>query len=163
MTSKQTLATELRRLADEIEFRDASCKIDSRTTRTSERRMQPVTDTRDFGTTAFRRTDQRDVTSTTHSISVTTVEHGEWTMKQFTRAQPVDVRRDTNKPWEPAEYDSPCTDWRGWHRVTLPAGAPRRIDAMTGHDCGPDNPRGFLTRNLFVLSCRIRPRAEVSP
>ena len=79
MTSKQTLATELRRLADEIEFGDAPCAISSRVTRTTATREEPITSGRDWATSTYAgRVQRREIATTVHSISVTIVERGEW-------------------------------------------------------------------------------------
>lgn len=77
--------------------------------------------------------------------------------KKFKPGDAVEVQRAVSyAPWEPAEYIEQPADWRGWHSVKLPAGKERRIDTMSGMECGADNPRGCLTRHLNVPSRRIR-------
>jgi hypothetical protein len=61
------------------------------------------------------------------------------------------------REWEPATYVAPATQiGRSFHRVRL-ANA-KRVDSMTGNDCDPDNPKGFLTATDFIPAVRIRAR-----
>jgi hypothetical protein len=81
--------------------------------------------------------------------------------KTFKPGDAVLVQREASfvPAWEPATYIERA-DMRGWHHVDLPQGRERRIDSQTGYECGPDNPRGFLTRHLFVPSRRIKAKSS---
>lgn len=77
--------------------------------------------------------------------------------KVFAHGQAVEVQRDVGAPWEPAIYDMPAPDHRGWHCTTLPVtAAPLWIDSMLGIETTCDNPRAFRSRLAYVPTQRIR-------
>lgn len=85
-------------------------------------------------------------------------------LANLARGDAVEIKRDPSAPWEPATYLSRANDWRGWHRVELPASAkPRYINVMTGMEVEIDDPDRVESRTLFVPSRRIRPGIAKAP
>lgn len=81
--------------------------------------------------------------------------------KVFALGQAVEVQREVGKPWEPATYVRAFTDWKGWHRVSLPAdSAVRYVNTMTGMESTKDDPRAIASRVLSVPTQRVRAKVE---
>lgn len=80
-------------------------------------------------------------------------------MPKFKIGQAVEVRRDYKLTWERATYEGSAHDiGRSFHKVKLDV--PKRVDSLTGLDCAPDNPRGYLATLDYLPAIRIR---EIKP
>lgn len=72
--------------------------------------------------------------------------------KVFATGQRIEVQREVGKPWEPATYDRPVEDMRGWHHVKLDA--PRFFTLPSAMDCAADAPGAIRVMHAIIPTQR---------
>ena len=79
--------------------------------------------------------------------------------RAFAVGEVVDVRREVGAAWEPATYQGPVPDMRGWHHLELPADArPRYVDMATLQEVSKPSSVTRAIRTLIAPTQRTRPR-----